>query len=344
MRDNALIGKGVRGRDGTLGVFARYVAAGCDAAAGLDELHGAREVCRVARLGAQKPHQLLARCALEILERGHRGEGTLSLGDVGAEVLALGIGVAHKVQEVVLHLEDNARGRAHLNEAACARIVRPTGDGADEKRARGGVPRGLAVHHVEVVRARDIPARVAHPAKVEGLTLERVALHTGELVEHAQAPRGLESLIGEHDLKHTGKRKVARVDGDAGALAHVQARLAAAEFSLVGDVVVDERGALEKLDGNGGGEGARALAAHGFGPKQGEHGAHALAAGCGEALERLVEVAREVALLRQVGQGARHGLGKCLLHKWQLLGQVGNKACAICGAAWIFLCHGGPFF
>ena len=107
---------------------------------------------------------------------------------------------------------------------------------------------------------------------------------------------------------------------------------------------MDECGTLEELDGNGGGESACGLAAHGLGPKQGEHGTHAFAAGCGEALERLVEVAREVALLRQVGQGACHGLGKRLLHQRQLLGQVSDKARAVCGAACVLLCHGGPFF
>ena len=76
----------------------------------------------------------------------------------------------------------------------------------------------------------------------------------------------------------------------------MQARLAAAQLALVGDVVMDERGALEELDGAARGERACVVAAHGLAAQKREHGAHALAAACVEVRERTVEKAVKVGM------------------------------------------------
>ena len=107
---------------------------------------------------------------------------------------------------------------------------------------------------------------------------------------------------------------------------------------------MDQGRALKELDGDGGGEGGRGVGAHGLGTQEGEYRPHALAARGGEMRERIVQVAREVVRLREVGERAGDGLGESVLDQRELLGQIGYKALAVGGALRCLSCHGRPFF
>ena len=184
--------------------------------------------------------------------------------------------------------------------------------------------------HVEIVLNGDVPAAIAGPAQVEGLALERALLHLHQALRHVRTDVGRELLVAKDQRQHVDQAQVADVDGDAGALGHVRAGLAAAQLGLVCDVVVDERGTLEVLDGRRRGERGGGVSAHGLAAQKGQRGARALAARGGEALKRLVEVAVEV---RARGFGSAGHAGGCALGQKRLnLGALLAKVCGKQGA------------
>ena len=260
-----------------------------------------------------------------MLERPHHGERPLALGDVRAEVLPLGLGVSHEVEQVVGQLEGDAGGEPHLEQAARRLLRSSAHERAHVERHGGGVPRGLARNHVEVVLGGDVPTCVAHPAEVERLALERVTLHAHQLGECPKPSVRGERLVAQDHLEDLGERQVAGVYRQPGALHAMQARLAAAQLALVRDVVMDERGALEELDGDRAGKRVLGPPAHGLGAEKREHGPHALASACGEAAERRVEIAHEVAGDGPVGEGLVRGVRERALNEGQALLQVGDE-------------------
>ncbi len=167
-------------------------------------------------------------------------------------------------------------------------------NGPGGKRCGSAVKRGLVRRHVQVVINRDIKAPVTDPTQVERLTLDGADDHLGELVEHAEFYVGLERGVVENRLGDHGKCQVAAVDGKPRALGEVHAGLAAAQLSVVGDVVVDERTRLEMLDGCRGAAGALKATAHCSCGEHADKRAVALAGIGGKCRKRRVQVALDV--------------------------------------------------
>ena len=109
----------------------------------------------------------------------------------------------------------------------------------------------------------------------------------------------------------------------------MQARLAAAELPVVGDVIMDKRGGLEVLDRRGAGAGLLGVAAHRCGGKQANERSVALAAVFGERPERAIEVALEVC---PIGLLAKERL-QVVFEVSVMLGEKLGKG----------ICHEGPF-
>ena len=168
-----------------------------------------------------------------------------------------------------------------------------------------------------------------------------MTLHPHKLVKDAQATIARQGGIVQDDLEHAREGKVAGVDGKALTVRAVKAGLAAAQLAGIGDVVVDERGALEQLDGHAGGKRLLSAASHGLGSQQGEDGAHALAAAGGEVREGLVQVPVEVS---RGGVDLCHGRGVRLvqgaLDERQLLAQVRDEGLSRVG---VCIAHVRPF-
>ena len=242
-------------------------------------------------------------------ERPDHKQRALALGDVAAEVLALGVGVADEVQKVVLQLEGEARRHAEAVERGELLGRAAAHDGARHQRDGRRVVGGLVGRHVEVVLRQDVPAAVADPAEVERLALDGALLHLEELLHDSEAHVGGEVLVAQHVAEHVGESEVADVDGDARALRHVGARLAAAQLGLVGDIVVNEGCRLEDLDGRRRAHGARRLAAHGLAAEQAKRRPGPLAARGGKAGKRRVEEAVEVRGGR-LGRAGHAGRGR----------------------------------
>ena len=93
-----------------------------------------------------------------------------------------------------------------------------------------------------------------------------------------------------------GQRQIAHVDGQADALGEVQARLAAAQLGLVGDVVVDEGGGVEVLDGCRRARRALHVAAHRQAGREADQRTMALAAVFAVRLQGIVEVAIHIGM------------------------------------------------
>ena len=115
-------------------------AAVLDAAALANELNGSGKLCGIGGRAAEKRHELLSACGVEMLERPHHGERPLALGDVRAEVLPLGPGVSHEVEQVVGQLEGDAGGEPHLEQAARRLLRSAAHERAHVERHGGGVP------------------------------------------------------------------------------------------------------------------------------------------------------------------------------------------------------------
>ena len=231
----------------------------------LHELDGPCQAGGIRRLRREELDKLVRALLGKVADRPHGGHSALALGDVAPEVLALRLGVADEVEQVVLELEGEAGGHAEGAQGLDLPLACAGADRAHDERDRGGVVGRLVGRHVQVVVHGDVPAAVADPAQVERLALEGAALHPHQLVDEPQAHVRAQRLVVEDGLGRHDEGKVAHVGSDADAVAHVQARHAAPELALVGDVVVDERGALERLDRDGGGKRALGAAAHGLG-------------------------------------------------------------------------------
>ena len=151
----------------------------------------------------------------------------------------------------------------------------------------------------------------------------RSLLHLRELVEHAQLGRTIQPPVLEHAREGAHDAEVTDVDRHAHALTHMDAGLAATQLPLVGDVVVDEGGGLEELDGRRTWERPGRLATHRLAAEQHEGGPRALSAGRREAGERGIEVAAELARgERLIGQRRCRMLDEVRLHDGASLGEV----------------------
>ena len=157
--------------------------------------------------------------------------------------------------------------------------------------------RGLERGHGQVVLRREVEALVAHPSQVERLALDGARGHVHELAQKADLLGVGKRGVVQHGAGDQRERQIAAVDGNALAVCEVHAGLAAPQLAVVGDVVVDERRALEVLDGRSGADGVIKLAAHG---ERGEHAderAMPLAGVLGKVGERLVEVSVDVGVV-----------------------------------------------
>ena len=126
------------------------------------------------------------------------------------------------------------------------------------------------------------------------MTLDGADDHLGKLVEHAQLHVGLQRGVVENRLGDHGERQVATIDGKARALGEVHAGLAAAQLSVVGDIVVDERARLEMLDSCRGAAGALKATAHCGCGEHADKRTVALAGVGRKSRERRVQVALDI--------------------------------------------------
>ena len=108
------------------------------------------------------------------------------------------------------------------------------------------------VGHQEVVLDGQVEAVVARPADIERLALDGARGHVDELGKYPELDVVVHARIVDHRAGDQRQREVARVDGQTLALADVEARLSSAGLGGVLDVVVDERGGVEVLDGSRG--------------------------------------------------------------------------------------------
>ena len=118
--------------------------------------------------------------------------------------------------------------------------------------------------HAQVVVHSEVKAPVTHPTQIERLALDGALHHIDELTQNPQLDAVLERVIAQDGVGHERERIVAAVDGKARALGDVQTRHAAAHVAVVGDVVVNERGGLEVLDGGCSADSAVEVTTHGL--------------------------------------------------------------------------------
>lgn len=173
---------------------------------------------------------------------------------------------------------------------------------APQARGRGSaVICGLERGHGQVILNGDIEAVIAHPAQIERLTLDGPLGHGGELAKQPYLKIGAQGIIGQDDRGDGRELQVSAVGGNADALGAVHARLAAPQLAVIGDVIVDERRALEVLDGRRRGECVGKGAANGLAGKHTDQGPVTLARVSRERAQRCVEKGVEV---RAIGAAA----------------------------------------
>ena len=143
--------------------------------------------------------------------------------------------------------------------------------GADGKGDRPRIVGGLEGRHGKIIVDRQVEAAVADPAQVECLAFDGSLHHGCQLAQDAQLAPVIERGVVRHRGSDEREGIVAAVYRRTRALGEVQARLAAAELPVVGDVIMDKRGGLEVLDRRGAGAGLLGVAAHrcggSFGPR-----------------------------------------------------------------------------
>ena len=122
--------------------------------------------------------------------------------------------------------------------------------------------RGFMNCHAQIIVGSDVVTLVARPAQIEGLALDGAAGHFDKLGNHAHFLGIGKIRIPHNGTIHHGKRKVARVNGDAQAFGEVHAGHAATRSRLVGDIVVNKSRRMEVLDGRSGGCSMANIAAH----------------------------------------------------------------------------------
>lgn len=173
---------------------------------------------------------------------------------------------------------------------------------APQARGRGSaVICGLERGHGQVILNGDIEAVIADPAQIERLTLDGPLGHGGELAKQPYLKIGAQGIIGQDDRGDGRELQVSAVGGNADALGAVHARLAAPQLAVIGDVIVDERRALEVLDGRRRGECVGKGAANGLAGKHADQGPVTLARVSRERAQRCVEKGVEV---RAIGAAA----------------------------------------
>ena len=166
-------------------------------------------------------------------------------------------------------------------------------DGPHGQRGDAAVVAGLAQGHLQVVVGSEVVDVVAHPAHVQGLAFDGAGAHLPDGVEHRELGAVVQQRVAHHDGAHQTQSVVAGVDGQRLAVDDVRALLVAADQARVHDVVVDERGRVEELDGAPAGEGQPRIAAHRFAGQHGHGRPHPLAAPADELVQDVVEVAVE---------------------------------------------------
>ena len=104
----------------------------------------------------------------------------------------------------------------------------------------------------------------------------------------------VQERVANHDGADQPQSVVPGVDGQGLAVDDVRALLVAADDAGVHDVVVDEGGRVEELDGATAGEGQPRVAAHRLAGQHGHGGPHPLAAPGHELVEDAVQIAVEI--------------------------------------------------
>ena len=150
--------------------------------------------------------------------------------------------------------------------------------------------------HDEVIVDREVEALVAGPADVESLALDRARGHVDELLQHAQLRGVVQVAVAQDGSRDQREGEVAHVDRKPFALGEVQARLAAAQRRLVGDVVVDEGSRVEVLDSSSRGLRLFGVSANSLAGEHADERPMPLAAVLGELGERTVQVALHVGM------------------------------------------------
>ena len=140
--------------------------------------------------------------------------------------------------------------------------------------------RGLLTEDIEHLMLRE-RLRIARPAKFRALAATEFALAFAGDAHHLGLLRRAGLARGEQAVAFADEQ-VAHVQRDGGAVFLVQRLLAVAERVVVLDVIVDERGLVEALDGDGGfldvlGQGLAGVAAQRLKRGHGEEGPPALA-------------------------------------------------------------------
>jgi hypothetical protein len=112
------------------------------------------------------------------------------------------------------------------------------------------VPARLVHDQVEVVVGPDLRRRVALPAQLGGLALQRAQRHRVELVEQAVGQRGVErpGVAPQHPVGQHGQG-IPGVQGEAQAVLGRQRGPTPPALAPVDDVVVDQEGVVQHLDG-----------------------------------------------------------------------------------------------
>ena len=219
---------------------------------------------------AAAPGQFLARLGRLLLEEQNERQGDLALAQVPAHGLARGLLRGVVVQGVVHQLEGDAQvqaisqGGLHQGVVSLGQQGAVAAGGLDEKS-------GLARDDLQVAGQVQV--------EVEGLVdlqaLARGGFHDG-LGGQGREPGVL--VLGD-DLVAQGQEHVAGQDRGGQAEDRVGGGHVAPEFGVVQDVVVQQGGRVQELQGAGQGIALVLGIAQGPGREQGEQRAHPFAAG-----------------------------------------------------------------
>ena len=134
-------------------------------------------------------------------------EGPLALTHVAEQILAVAVGVAHEVEDVVLDLERGAERKPNCVSGSRSAWPHDPSNAPTRTGRIVGVRARLAQHHVEVVDRREPVDRIAPPPELDRLALHGALHRVLELRRQPARHPGAESVdVVEHRTQGQGRR------------------------------------------------------------------------------------------------------------------------------------------
>src|SRR5690349_5035834 len=99
---------------------------------------------------------------------------SLAFPEVSKDLLAIGLPLAHKVQQIVLDLKCRAQKMTEPIEASRVNLPLRRDQGSNTTGVNAGVPACLLQGHAQIVVAIQVAAIVANPAQLDSLPFNRL--------------------------------------------------------------------------------------------------------------------------------------------------------------------------